>query len=83
MVWKIIWSDTAARVLTKLTNAEVLRINSKLEQAAENPQHFLKRLSGQDDFKLRVGEYRIITLLIHSETVLFVEKIGHRKNIYK
>jgi len=32
--------------------------------------------------KLRVGNYRIIIDVEEETKVLFVEKIGHRKNIY-
>ena len=83
MRWQVRLSDEAIRELSNLDAQQAQRIITKLSQAAENPQHFLKRLSGQDDFKLRAGDYRIIAVLIHSENVVFVEKIGHRKNIYK
>lgn len=83
MAWKIAWSETAAGAMAKLDQAAISRLNAKLEQAAQDPLRFFSRLKGQDDFRLRAGDYRIIALLLHSEKVIFVEKIGHRKNIYK
>lgn len=62
---------------------DLQRIIEKLEKAAESPPHYFKRLTGADDYKLRVGDYRILVLLLHSKNTVFVEKIGHRKNVYK
>ncbi len=83
MPWKISWSSDAYRFLTDLQKTDAQRIVKKLEQAAENPQHFLEELAGHDDYKLRVGDYRLVVLLLHNENTIFIEKIGHRKNVYK
>lgn len=58
------------------------RIMSKLEQAAEWPDHFLDALSGVPYYKLRVGDYRVIVDWRRDEDVLFVRRIGHRRNVY-
>ena len=76
-------SEEAFRDLSSLENRTVKRIIKKLEQAAKNPNHYFTRLVGCDDYKLRVGDYRGLALLLHEKKVIFVQKIGHRKNIYK
>ena len=83
MVWKLAWSTDAASFMSKLDQKEAQRISDKLESTLENPQHFFKRLTGQDDCKLRIGEYRALVLLLHAEQVVFVEKVDHRKRVYK
>ena len=82
MNWKISWSSEAVRFLSKMEKPEAQRIVKKLEEATADPQHYFSRLVGHDDYKLRVGDYRIIVLLLHSESTIFIEKVGHRKNIY-
>ena len=43
---------------------------------------FMKsKLQGEDLYKIRVGDYRIL-FRIENDAIL-VEKIGHRKNVYK
>ena len=83
MPWKITLSSDALQFLSDLDKSEARRIGKKLEQTAENPQHFLEHLAGHEDYKLRVGDYRLVVLLLHNENTIFIEKIGHRKNIYK
>ena len=83
MAWKLAWSTDAALFMSKLDLKEAQRISDKLEDALSNPQHFFKRLSGEDDCKLRMGDYRAIVLLLHAEETVFVEKVDHRKRVYK
>lgn len=58
------------------------RILSKLEDAGDFPDHFLKRLRGRDEYRLRVGDYRVIIDWRRDDDVLFVREIGHRRNVY-
>ena len=83
MGWKIGWSTDAASFMSRLEKEDARRIVEKLEDAAENPQHYFRRLIGEEDCKLRIGDYRALVLLVHSENMVFVEKIDHRKKVYK
>jgi len=75
-------SDEAFLRLRKLDNKTADRILSKLEDAAANPRHFFERLSGSEQYKLRIGDYRAIAKIDYKEKALFVVSVGHRKNIY-
>lgn len=59
------------------------RIIAKIEAAAQNPNHFFEKLTGIDEVKLRVGDYRVIAQLLRGGEAIIIERIGHRKNIYK
>ncbi|MCD6576159.1 MAG: type II toxin-antitoxin system RelE/ParE family toxin [Nanoarchaeota archaeon] len=83
MPWKIELSEEAFRDLSKIDAKEARRIVRRLESAAKDPKHYFKRLKGCDDYKLKVGDYRILALLLHEKKIIFVEKIGHRRNVYK
>ncbi len=83
MGWKLSWSNDAALFMSKLEHKEAQRISDKLESTLSNPQHFFKRLSGEDDCKLRIGDYRALVLLLHGQQTIFVEKVDHRKRVYK
>ena len=83
MAWKLSWSTDAALFMSKLDQNEAQRISDKLESTLPNPNHFFRRLAGEDDCKLRIGDYRAIVLLLHSEETVFVEKVDHRKRVYK
>ncbi len=58
------------------------RIVAKLEQAAVQPERFFERLAGSGDYKLRVGDYRLIALLAYESKTILVERVDHRSRIY-
>ena len=68
--------------MSKMEKKDAERITDKLDDAAENPQHYFERLSGHDEFKLRVGDYRVVALILHGAKTVFIQNIGHRKKTY-
>ena len=54
----------------------------KIVSAKENPFHFFERLEGRKDYKLRVGDYRVIADIDQSNNLVLVTLVGHRKNVY-
>ena len=83
MSWKIEWSQNALRELSKCEYKDAENIIKKLEKAATDPYHHFERLKGYDYCKLRVGDFRVIVLLIITSKTIVVQNVGHRKNIYK
>ena len=83
MSYKLIFDEKALESLEKLPQLVKERIFKKLQSAKENPSHFFIRLEGRPDYKLRVGDYRIIAEILEKEIQILVLYIGHRKNIYK
>jgi len=82
-MFKILFSDEALYQLKKLDNKDAMRIIEKITGASKNPLRYFKRLSGREEYKLRVGDYRVIANIMHNEKTLFIRSLGHRKNIYK
>ena len=41
------------------------------------------RLQGRDEFKLRVGEYRVIYEMNVAKNELFLLAMGHRREVYR
>ena len=73
--------EEAIRFLEKQEKKVKKRIFFKLQEAKQNPHHFFERLEGRLDYKLRVGDYRVIADIIGKK--IMVTCIGHRRNIYK
>jgi len=81
MMFKIIWDEKAYEGLNKLENSISRRITKKVYELSENPfSKDIKRLKGRNDFRLRVGDYRVIFSI--EENNIQILKVGHRKNIY-
>ncbi|MBI2929691.1 MAG: type II toxin-antitoxin system RelE/ParE family toxin [Verrucomicrobia bacterium] len=47
---------------------------------AEFPHH---RMKGSSDFRLRVGDYRVIYQFNVRENVIYLYAIGHRREVYR
>jgi mRNA interferase RelE/StbE len=43
----------------------------------------IKPLKGRNDWRLRVGDYRVIFIIDNENQVYFVTKIGPRGDVYK
>lgn len=68
--------------MEKLDKNIIKRIMKKIEYASKNP-YIVKSLSGRQQYKIRVGDYRVIADLDTTKFYMFIESVGHRKNIYK
>ena len=73
----------AQEELDKLPSDIIQRIVDKLTQSANNPDHFLEKLKGIPEYKIRIGDYRVILLIDRNAQKLKIQAVGHRKNIYK
>ncbi|MCQ2796077.1 MAG: type II toxin-antitoxin system RelE/ParE family toxin [Bacilli bacterium] len=71
--------------LDKYTQTMILNWIEKNLEGCDNPRSFGKPLSGdrKGQWRYRVGDYRIITLIQDNKLIILVIAIGHRRDIYK
>lgn len=86
MAHHLVLSPQANKDLKKLETSVKQRIDKALFELQRNPYvykiKFLKeRLAA--DFRIRVGDYRILYDVYDEEKVVYIIKIGHRKDIYR
>ena len=56
----------------------------KIKQLSIDPRpRGYQKLSGHDRYRLRQGQYRIIYSVEDKDLVVYVVKVGHRKDIYR
>lgn len=82
MTYDIIFDEKAIEFLESLQTDLREQIFNKIISTSENPFHFFERLSGRTDYKLRVGDYRVIVDIVESTKTIQVTLIGHRRNVY-
>ena len=59
------------------------RLVERILKLANNPYPpGCQKLSGQDRFRVRQGRYRIVYAVEDNELLVYVVKVGHRKNVY-
>ena len=82
MTYKVLLSDLALKQLRKLENNEQQRIIATLERIRTRPEAYVKKLVGDEGYRLRVGDYRVIVDLDEERLIILVLRIGHRKKVY-
>ncbi|MFH1823290.1 MAG: type II toxin-antitoxin system RelE/ParE family toxin [archaeon] len=79
---KIEWAKKGLESLNVLEKEVSKKIVKKINELKENFRYFnIKRLEGSDLFRIRVGDYRVIFEIWNN--IIYILKVGHRKNIYK
>jgi len=82
-MYEIVFDPEAIEFLRKLDKKLAKRIWDKVLSAKADPHHFFERLTDRNDYKLRVGDYRVIADIDDSLERIEITLIGHRKNIYR
>src|SRR2546429_9778193 len=83
MPWSILWTDQAVRDLSRIEPPIARRIVRKAESAADNPLRFFSRLVAADEYKLRVGDYRLLAALDSRSETILIARVDHRPRIYE
>jgi mRNA interferase RelE/StbE len=83
--YKLRIKKSAAKELEAIPRkADRQRIISRIKSLANDPRPSgCKKLSGLERYRLRQGSYRIIYAIEDDELVIYVIKIGDRKNVYQ
>jgi mRNA interferase RelE/StbE len=59
------------------------RIVERILKLADDPRpHGCEKLSGQDKYRVRQGRYRIVYSIEDYDLLVYIVKVGHRKDVY-
>ncbi|MDD4353568.1 MAG: hypothetical protein PHN56_03865 [Candidatus Nanoarchaeia archaeon] len=83
MSYELIFDKKAAEYLEFLDKETAKRIFNKIILSKEEPLNYFIRLSGRNDYKLKIGQYRVIADIDINKKQVQLNLIGLRKNIYK
>ena len=80
--YSIEWKEVAIRELRKLQQSIASRIVKAVDSLKEDPfSKDFKKLRGSPDFRLRVGDFRVIIAV--EQKTLIILKIAKRGSVYK
>ena len=82
--YSIVIKQSVFKDLKKISKKDVRRILSAIRSLATDPRPpQAKKLSGQERYRLRQGNYRILYFLEDDMLVISVVKVGDRRDVYR
>jgi mRNA interferase RelE/StbE len=83
--YQIKWTNSAKKELRKLDKNIIPRLISAVEELAKNPypQGVKKLVNSENNYRIRVGDYRIIYEIKSSVLIIYIIKVGNRQSVYK
>lgn len=82
--YKIFIKSSAAKELKRLPRSDARRITLKIQALSKEPRpQGCEKLSAQERYRIRQGNYRIIYSIEDDRLIVYVVKIAHRRSVYK
>ena len=83
--FRLLIKASAAKELKAIPNKrDRQRIVKRIQGLKTDPRPpGSQRLSGKERYRIRQGQYRIVYSIEKDELVVYVVKIGHRKDVYR
>ncbi len=85
MAYRVEFKPSARRQLRKLPLDAQARIVARAEALAHDPRpQGVEHLAGGDDlYRIRVGDYRIVYKIYDRVLLVLVVRLGHRREVYR
>ena len=82
--YKIYFKQSAVKDLDAIPKKDLQRIINRIDFLKENPRPpGCEKLSGQERYRVRQGNYRIIYSIQDDVLTIWVVKIGRRRDVYR
>jgi len=82
--YKITIKKSAAKELEDIPQKDLRKIIKRIRSLARDPRpHGSQKLSGQERYRVRQGDYRIVYSIEDKDLLIDILKIGHRREIYR
>ena len=60
------------------------RVVERIRRLADDPRPpGCRKLSGRERYRIRQGAYRIVYAIADEKLIVYVVKVGHRKDVYR
>ena len=82
--YRLLIKPSAAKELEALPPKDRRRVATKIQHLASEPRPAgTEKLSGQEKYRLRQGDYRVLYSIDDAQLAVVIVKIGHRRDVYR
>ncbi|MBM3436510.1 MAG: type II toxin-antitoxin system RelE/ParE family toxin [Bacteroidetes bacterium] len=85
MKYSILYKRSASEELLQLPVNIAYKVRAAINRLSENPRpQGCKKLKGSvNEYRIRIGNYRVIYTIANTVLIVTVIKIAHRKDVYR
>ena len=84
MIYRLIILPSAERDIRKLPQEIQVRVTAHVTALKTNPRpRGVKKLEGSHEYRIRVGDYRVIYTIDDDIVTVTIVRVGHRRDIYR
>jgi mRNA interferase RelE/StbE len=82
--YRLLIKPSAAKELEALPSKDRRRVATTIQHLASEPRPAgTEKLSGQEKYRLRQGDYRVLYSIDDAQLAVVIVKIGHRRDVYR
>lgn len=82
--YNVLITKSAAKELERVPPKDRRRIVAKIAALGDNPRPpGCEKLTGDDKYRLRQGDYRILYEIVDDDLIVTVIRIGNRREVYR
>jgi mRNA interferase RelE/StbE len=83
-VYRVFFKKSVEKDFEAIPQKELKRILQRIELLREDPRPpGYEKLTGQERYRVRQGQYRIVYSIQDKQLSVWVVKVGHRKDVYR
>jgi len=82
--YSVVIRRSAGKDIEALPTADRRRVVARIQALATDPRPVgCEKLSGEEKYRLRQGDYRILYEITDRELIVTVVKVGNRRDVYR
>jgi len=84
-MYRIAVKKSAKKEIDELTDQQFLKIDKAILALQKNPFPYpqAKKLKGEENFRLRIGDYRVVYSVDEGQKLITVYRVRHRRDVYR
>lgn len=82
--YRIQFTRSAQKELSRIPKKDQIRIITRIQELSKEPRPAgSKKLTNEEKYRVRQGNYRILYQIKDEELIIVLVKIRHRKDVYE